>query len=227
MLDILYEYIQQWSVDRHIATAVTLFTDALELYREFQCDSKPQMLFMDIGFRDASGFDVAKMIRDKNKALVLVFATGTAQYAVDGYSIDAYRYLLKPIAYETLAEVLDAAYHKINTRDLNKIALQTSSGLISIDPDEISFIESVSHYIIVHLISGEQYKCKLTIRDLEQKFRGSNMVQCHRAFLVNLLHIYLIQSDAILLKNGERVPLSRSLRKTVQTKLLSKAKESF
>lgn len=227
MLDILYDYIHKWSVDRHIATTVTLFTDALELYREFQCDAKPQMLFMDIGFRDASGFDVAKMIRDRNKSLILVFVTGTAQYAVDGYAIDAYRYLLKPVSYETLAETLDGAYHKLNARDLDKIALQTVSGLISIGLDEIAYIESITHYIIIHLINGEQHKSKLTIRDLEQKFRGSNMVQCHRAFLVNLLHIYLIQSEAILLKNGEQVPLSRSMRKAVQTKLLSKAKESF
>ncbi len=223
MLDVLYNYVQRWSVERQIPAATALFTDAIELFREFECERKVDLLFMDIGFTNANGFDVAKMIRDRNKSVIIVFITGTPQYAVDGYHIDAFRYLLKPVAYESLAEVLDSAHTKVKAHETQTIILRDQSGIVSVAVDDIVYIESIPHYIVVHLVNGKTYKCRGTIREQTQRLHGTGILQCHRAFLVNASHIHRLQAGSVQMKTGETIPVSRSMRKSALSQLMRKA----
>ena len=44
-----------------------------------------------------NGMEVAQKVRKKNTEGVIVFITNVAQYAIEGYSVGALDYVLKPV----------------------------------------------------------------------------------------------------------------------------------
>ena len=64
------------------------------------------LLFLDIQMPELSGMEYAKIINEPTK---IVFTTAFSQYAVDGYRINAFDYLLKPISFEEFMRVADKA----------------------------------------------------------------------------------------------------------------------
>ncbi len=55
------------------------------------------ILFLDIQMPDMNGIETARNIRKKDTCVAIVFITNYVKYAVEGYSVQAYNYLLKPI----------------------------------------------------------------------------------------------------------------------------------
>lgn len=76
---------------------VTCFENALDL---FSVGYVPDILFLDIEMPLVNGMEVAKRIRQTNSRTVIIFITRMAQYAIQGYDVQATAYLLKPIIYD-------------------------------------------------------------------------------------------------------------------------------
>ena len=57
------------------------------------------LLFLDIQMPELSGMEFARLIPKQTR---IVFTTAFKQYAIDGYKVSAFDYLLKPISFETL-----------------------------------------------------------------------------------------------------------------------------
>lgn len=64
------------------------------------------MVFLDIEMKNIDGLEIARKIREKDKLLTIVFATAYAEYAVQGYEVQALDYLLKPIEVDKIKRVL-------------------------------------------------------------------------------------------------------------------------
>ena len=56
------------------------------------------ILLLDIDLGDENGVEVARRIRQENEDVNIVFITNLPQYAVQGYKVRAFGYLLKPLA---------------------------------------------------------------------------------------------------------------------------------
>ena len=62
------------------------------------------------------GIDVAKKIRQKDSRVMIIFITMLTQYAIEGYSVGAFDYVLKPLRYDEFAAKLDRACRKYPDR---------------------------------------------------------------------------------------------------------------
>ena len=64
------------------------------------------LAFLDIEMAELNGMEVARIVRENAPQLELVFATAYAEYAIEGYEVQALDYLLKPINLEKITRVL-------------------------------------------------------------------------------------------------------------------------
>ena len=55
------------------------------------------MLISDIQMPAMNGIDVARSVREKDKEMTIIFVTNYVQYALEGYEVAAFRFLLKPL----------------------------------------------------------------------------------------------------------------------------------
>ena len=108
------------------------------------------LLFLDIQMPELSGMEYAKIINEPTK---IVFTTAFSQYAVDGYRINAFDYLLKPYKQKELDDIIDRLLDAksapgvgTNSNDRQcaaprKIAVQAVSELLLLTVEEILYTE--------------------------------------------------------------------------------------
>jgi len=91
-VDILSNYISKIAKIETIYT----FTEPLKALNQITEDDLIDFLFLDIRM-DISGIDVARVLRDKVK--YLIFVTSYKEYALDAFSVDCDKYIVKPVLF--------------------------------------------------------------------------------------------------------------------------------
>ena len=87
------------------------FSHSVELF-DYLENHFAQLLFLDIELDEEMGFTVARRLRLEYPDILIVFLTGHATYAIDGYDFQPVNFLTKPInklkLEQTIAEVSPA-----------------------------------------------------------------------------------------------------------------------
>ena len=64
------------------------------------------LVFLDIEMPAVDGITLARAIRAASEKVFIVFLTSHVEYAIEGYEVNALRYLTKPVDIEKLKEVI-------------------------------------------------------------------------------------------------------------------------
>jgi len=215
ILEILNQYISIWSENYSVKTEVLLFSNGIELLEFWKTKVRPDILFMDINLKDSNGFQVAKTIRQLDENVFIIFVTGLTGYLLRGYDIGAFMYLIKPIDFRSICRALCNALSKLNNRASSRVVIETDMGIVNQPINEILYIESVNHSVEIVVNHDKRFKSNTTLSEIEKRFDDTTIVRCHRAFLVNLIYIYLIKDQEVVLDNGKVLPMSRREKDTL------------
>ncbi|NMA50000.1 MAG: response regulator transcription factor [Tissierellia bacterium] len=198
-----------WVEARKILLQVDVFQTAEELLRHYQIAGQYDLLLLDIHMETGiDGMAAARFIRDLDAEVYIIFITGNKDYLVEGYEVEAFRYLLKPIQQNRLFQALDATVAKLEERQGEVILLATEEGHVKISLPDIFYIESRGHFLEVR---GERgiIQTRGTLSSMEQTLDTKGFARSHRSYLVNLCRIFRLKENHCLLDNGQRIPVSR------------------
>lgn len=171
--------------------------------------------FMDIQMPHLSGTELARLVPPSTK---IIFTTAFADYALEGFKVHAFDYLLKPISYEEfLAAALRAKHPDItnessSTTEPGFLVVKSEYRIIRIPIDSIDYIEGLKDY--VKIFCDGSTKATLTLmsmRSLEESLPKTFM-RIHRSFIVNMNKVRVIERNCILI-NGTAIPIAESNRK--------------
>jgi two-component SAPR family response regulator len=81
------------------------FKSAVEAVLKVQ-SLKPDVAFIDIGMPQMSGLELAEKIVEICRDIEIVFVTVHNQYALDAFKLNAIDYILKPLSYENVLNVI-------------------------------------------------------------------------------------------------------------------------
>jgi len=174
-------------------------------------DGSCDLVLMDIQMTPLDGMETARCLRGFDDRVILIFVTNMAQYALQGYEVEALDFLVKPVEYPVIRRLLDRVLPRIRPAPSEKLCLRSREGTTLIPTSDICYVESYNHKVIVHTperdIPGSE-----TLQSVEAKLRAQYFFRCHAAFLVNLEYVERIQgSDAWV--RGVPVPISKHRKK--------------
>ena len=131
-----------------------------------------------------------------------------AQYAIQGYQVDALDYILKPTNYFSFSQRLGRAVQRVKKREQQYIPILIRGGLVKTAVSDLLYVESQGHRILYHTRSGV-HSTTGTIQKAEEDLSGKGFFRCNKGYLVNLEHVDAIQ-DGCAIVNGERLLISRA-----------------
>ena len=67
------------------------------------------LIFLDIEMEPTDGICTARCLREEGQDVLIVFLTSHFEFAAEGYEVNAFRFLTKPVNREKLAAVLSDA----------------------------------------------------------------------------------------------------------------------
>jgi len=175
-----------------------------------------EALFIDIELPGISGMDVAKTVRENGYAGMIVFTTSHEQFVYEGYEVEAFRYLLKPVKEN---DIKNCVKKLLDGKSKRSLVFSFNKKKYNIGFDEIVYISSYGHYITIHT-EGNGYEWKYSLKELQKELPGQ-FVRCHRSFIVNLDHMRKIEGKRIQMKNGSVIDVAGGYLESVR-KALSK-----
>ncbi len=146
-------------------------------------------IFMDIDLQDTlNGMELTKIIREKDKEVIVFFVTNLAQYAIKGYEVEAFDFILKPINYSSFSLKLDRALKCYQNKKGVTLVIPSRNGKETVRSEEIKYVEIMEHKLLFHTTRGI-IKGTGTMKGVLQKLSGLPFYLCNQCYLVNLKYV--------------------------------------
>lgn len=201
-------------IDGYYRTAdcgVYLFTSAAGLIERIRRGpAEFAAVFLDIEMPEIDGFRAARDIRAISSDIALVFLTSHTELAMEGYEVNALRFLAKPVNEAKLHETLDLIDRSVSSGRCLVIADGGSRVLVR--QLEIVYIKAENVYL--HIVTAhKKYLHRQKLSDMENELDAGKFVRIHRSYIVGLAHVKSYDGKSVIMTNGDILPLSRSCEK--------------
>ena len=208
-------YVQRYTRQYGTVFDVSLFADGSDILEDYR--PVYDIIFLDVEMRHLDGMETARRLRALDPQVLLIFVTNMAQYAINGYSVGALDYVLKPVPYFAFSQQLKKALQLVTRRTRPYLAVPVEGGLRRVDTAAIYYLESDGHRIRLYTEDGELF-APGTLRSFEEKLTACHFTRCNNGILVNLAQVTGVQQNDVQV-GPYTVPLSRPRRKAFMEQL--------
>lgn len=203
------EYIARWQTENNTPCTVQSFTNAVNFLEPYSADW--DIVFLDIEMPLMNGLEAAKKLRKTDKSACLIFVTSMAQYAINGYEVDALDYVIKPVSYTLFCDKMQRAINYLKKFTKNKVFIRDKNGMFTLPVSELKYITKDKNYICYHTTMGELRE-RGTIADAEKKVPEMQFAKIAYGCLVNLAYVTSIRRDCVTVSD-ETLYISRPFEK--------------
>ena len=169
------------------------------------------VIFMDIDLPDLNGMEAVRAYRNAGGEGIVIFVTNLAQFAVGGYEVGAFDFIVKPVSYHNFAMKLKRALNAVNMRRGKEIWVATRQGKRLIDAKKLVYIEVMKHQLTYHTFT-ENIVGSGTLKSALEALEGLPFALCNRCYLVNLACITEVSGNYVTV-GGDKLLISSPKKK--------------
>ena len=203
--------------------------------RQFLEQDTVDAIFCDINMPDLNGMDFVKSL---TVAPLIVFTTAYAEYAVEGFKVNAVDYLLKPFGLQDFQRAANRlkermenevpsfkfqdSRSKFQDSSSDTLFLKTDYRIVKVSVPEIRYIEGMSEYLKVW-VEGEAKPIVtlLSMKKIEERL-PDNFMRIHRSYIVNLDRIHEVNKNRVIMDADVSLPIGDMYKEAFQSYLDSK-----
>ena len=200
--DLLVNYLEKYSNDKNIRFDVKTFFSRNQILNNY--NNNFDVIFMDIELPDGNGLETIRKIREVDKNVIVVFVTNMAQYAVKGYEVRAFDFIVKPVTSYNFYIKLDNILNLFEQKKDDEIWISNKDGKMKLNISSIYYIEVIQLMCIYHTKEGN-FKATGSLNNIEKTLSKYNFSLCNRCYLVNLRYVTSVKKGFVLINNEELI----------------------
>ena len=159
------------------------------------------IVFLDIAMPGIDGMTAAKMLREKDNDVTIVFVTNMLQMAINGYSVRAFDFIIKPVSYKNFVIRFANILKTVTKKQGKEIWINNKDGKTRINTSKIKYIEIMQHILVFHMEDGNEYRNTGTLVSLQELLKDEPFSMCNRCYFVNLAYVSSIKGNVVILNN--------------------------
>lgn len=200
--------VQDYARERNTPVSVSSFAAASPV---LDSSERFDIYLLDILMPGLSGMELAEDLRRKDETACLIFLTSSPEFALEGYSVRALDYILKPADRDRLFAALDRAMAFREKQASDELIVKSGGTLISVPLGAIEYVEARQDKLVYYLIGGKTLEATGVLASLEDRLLSDpRFVKPHRAYLVNMNHIRSLDGKELQVAGGfPSVPIAR------------------
>lgn len=215
MSDQLKAYVLKYFEGREHLCRINQFDDGDEILENYGADF--DLIFLDIQMQRLDGLTTAQRIRQLDENVFLIFITNMANYAIKGYGVNALDFVLKPVNYLMLHQLLQRVEQLLATQAKKYITLPTERGLVRLETSQIYYVETENHAVQVYTEKGT-WRLRESMRVMEAHLAEHQFFRCNSCYLVNLAHVEQVEGSSVIVA-GSKLSISRPRHKAFMAAL--------
>lgn len=183
------------------------------------------VIFLDIQMPDISGIDFLKTLE---KRPAIVFTTAYAEYALEGFELDAADYLLKPFDFGRFLKSVNKITHRLEKEPVQKIQIDKTSNaqdfifvkdgnkLVKVELKDILFIKGSREYVTIHTREKKIMSLQ-SMKNLEEEL-PEQFIRVHNSYIINIPAVNSISKQEVEIAD-EIIPIGITYKKNFQEKI--------
>ena len=191
-----------------LSLEIRAFPSGSEFLAQYKADYA--LVFLDIDMPGLNGIETARAIRRADSTAILIFVTNMAQYALTGYEVEAFDFILKPINPYNFAIKVRRALNRVAKDQGNAIMVREKGGARRVQISDIRYLEVTGHYVIYPTTAGDLTEYS-TLKDASQKINSPLFVQCNQSYLIHLKYVDAVSRESVQVA-GQELFISRKMR---------------
>lgn len=203
---ILNEEIRKMAQSNQLDIEITITNNplnCLETNRLFD------IYFIDIIMPDISGITLAERLREKYINKEIIFVSSYTEYMRSSFYVKPRAFIRKEFLQNDLEEAFSVLKSVFIKKDA-EIAIKDNNRDIRIKPWCVTYMKSEAHYVNIYHTAGSAMVVRNNLKNLEQQLRAYKFQRIHSRYLVNINHVEDYSKHKILMKGGEKLPVSAS-----------------
>lgn len=164
-----------------LATFSEPHTGLKEIHR-----SNPDLVFLDIHMDSISGLDIAGLLPE---SCCLIFTTAYAEYALEGFNLDAVDFLHKPFSYERFEIAVEKVLRRMEFQRSSQpeyLVVKQEYNNVNIPLSDILYIEALGNYVKIFRASGGHVLTRSNLKAITDLLPDKTFLRIHRSYVVSI-----------------------------------------
>lgn len=181
---------------------------------------KPELVFLDIQMNSISGLEIADILPHE---CCFIFTTAYAEYALEGFNLDAVDFLHKPFSYKRFEVAVEKAIRRINSHRINVpecLVVKQEYSNVSIPLADILYVEALGNYVKIVRVSGSHVLTRTNLKNIVDLLPSDRFLRIHRSYVVSVAAVASFTRSRVTLKGHEEgLPIGAQYASLVLEKL--------
>ena len=189
--------LERYGREKGVGMAISCFSNAMEFIEARQ---DYDLVFLDIDLPGINGMEAAELIRAYDTETAIIFVTNLAQYAVQGYEVNALDFILKPVSYYSFAMRMDKAMRLMRRRTRGRVVIETKGQTRVAPYDDLVYV-AVNNHRLSFLLADETMpiEARGSLKAMEQRLADGPFVLISSSCLVNMNYVRSYRGNDLVL----------------------------
>lgn len=186
----------------------------------------PGLILMDIHLNEVvDGIHLAGIIKSEYK-IPVIFTTAFSDPATlqRVKNVSPFGYVVKPYTASGIRIAIELAFARTEEETEikkdepdNAIFINSTSGMVRVNNDEIWYIEAFDYYANIFTANGK-ILAKMTLGEVLDSIKNEQIVRVHKSFAVHISHIGKIKNNEIHI-GDKKIPIGRAYKEDLKNRI--------
>ena len=223
-------YMDRFFKNLKIECYIDIFRSRADLLQAAVKKGGYTVIFLSIDAQQEIDTKIVRDIRKYEKGALLVLISDSLEYAVEGYKMEALRYILKSGSTferdmdECMGAILDSLPIDQSFREFNFL-----EGRKYIPINNIIYIESNLHKVVFYIWENgiKKYTKYGGLNEVTEELSAYDFVRIHKSFSVNMIHITELCRYHVSLRPDITLSVSKNRYKDIEERYLMYKNKKF
>ena len=199
---------------------ITCFGSGQECIEYLKQGKLINILLCDIELNGMNGVELGKIVRKLYPEMYLIYLTSHSEFAIEGYKLDAYQYIMKDELDNRFPKILSELIRTLqNAQKKSKVVLGSSDKNVITYDEIVCIVKEKSSKYVRYKTKYTNFRERKTLGAVITELDSSEFLVVERGLIVNMKHIVRLKGNIIYLDNNEEIIISSARMKAVKKEI--------
>lgn len=194
--------------------------DAVEAFNFIKAQPA-DLIFLDINMPELNGME---FIRSLEKPPLVIITTAYREYAVEGFELNVFDYLVKPISFPRFVKAVDKVLEHFQIKgskgsdENDYIFIKVDKKIVKVYYNDILYVESLKDYVRV-VTKTENHITHQNLGTFTASLPETQFIRIHRSYTISLDKIKALDGNDIEITN-KKIPIGRNYQAEIKKRIL-------